>query len=72
MPIYEYACQGCGSQFEAIVRSSDTPQCPECSSEELEKLLSVFAVGSAAPDPKLGPCGNACKDPRGPGACGLN
>ena len=46
MPIYEYECRGCGHQFEALVRKSDTPACPECASTELERLLSLPVVKS--------------------------
>ena len=44
MPIFEYQCRGCGHQFEALVRKSDTPACPSCSSADLEKLLSLPAL----------------------------
>ena len=46
MPIYEYECRSCHHQFEAIVRSSDTPGCPSCQSTDLERLISLFAVDS--------------------------
>lgn len=46
MPIYEYECRGCKHQFEAIVRTGDTPACPECRSGDLERLVSLFAVDS--------------------------
>ena len=44
MPIFEYKCRSCGKQFEALVRKSDTPSCPSCSSADLEKLLSLPAL----------------------------
>jgi len=69
MPIYEYACRGCGHQFETLVRSGAVPECPNCRSIELQKQLSVFATpvaSAAAPSP--GPCGS-CGHPDGPGAC---
>ena len=72
MPMYEYACQQCGKEFETLVRSDTVPRCPSCSSTELKKMLSVFATASAAepvaamPDP-CASCGNL----RGPGACAL-
>ena len=44
MPIYEYECRGCKHRFEALVRGSDIPACPSCQSNELERLLSMFAV----------------------------
>ena len=46
MPIYEYTCRSCAHRFEAIVRASDIPKCPACQSEDLERLISLFAVDS--------------------------
>lgn len=73
MPIYEYACNMCGHEFETLVRSSTVPDCPSCRSTDLEKKLSVFATtGSTAEAPvAAGPCGS-CGHPGGPGACALN
>jgi putative FmdB family regulatory protein len=44
MPIYEYECKDCGHHFEALVRKSDVPACPSCSSTELERRLSLPAL----------------------------
>ena len=43
MPIYEYECQACGHQMEAMQRMSDEPlkDCPECGKPELKKLISA-------------------------------
>jgi putative FmdB family regulatory protein len=44
MPIYEYACQDCGLYFEQMrkLSESDAPmKCPDCSSWETQKLVSV-------------------------------
>jgi putative FmdB family regulatory protein len=75
MPIHEYACRGCGHEFETLVRASDTPSCASCGGMELERKLSVFATkgGNAAGENFTEPaaCGT-CGDPRGPGACRLN
>jgi putative FmdB family regulatory protein len=72
MPIFEYACKGCGHEFETLVRSADTPDCPRCASTALEKKLSVFAAAGGQPEPvAAGPCGN-CGHPGGPGSCALN
>ena len=81
MPLFEYACSSCSREFEALVRASDTPECPACHSTALERKLSVFAAhthgsgnGSASPREAMsgqGACG-ACGDPRGPGACSMN
>jgi putative FmdB family regulatory protein len=46
MPIHEYACRACQHRFELIVRASDTPCCPSCQGEDLERLISTFAVDS--------------------------
>ncbi len=71
MPIFEYACQSCGKEFEALVRaSSPAPRCPACDSAALRKKLSVPAAmthASAAP-PLPAPCAS-CGHPDGPGAC---
>ena len=73
MPIFEYACQDCGHEFEALTRSSQQPECPRCHSVQLEKKLSVFATAHAGGGdmPAMpGPCGS-CGAPGGPGSCGL-
>lgn len=41
MPIFEYICQGCGEEFELLVRGATAPACPACESEDLEKQLSL-------------------------------
>ena len=77
MPIYEYACQGCGREFEALVRSDTVPECPKCHSKALDKRLSVFATAASGPQPApaahgpISPCGS-CGHPGGPGACAFN
>jgi putative FmdB family regulatory protein len=47
MPIYEYACNACGHQFEALVRRGDEPACPSCGANDLDRLLSLPYVKSA-------------------------
>jgi putative FmdB family regulatory protein len=76
MPLYEYSCRECAHQFEALVRGTETPECPACHTTSLERRLSRFSAhtgggGSAAAMSAPGPC-NACGDPRGPGACSMN
>jgi putative FmdB family regulatory protein len=46
MPIFEYICNGCHHQFEALVRGTKVPSCPECHSEDLDKQFSLPAVKS--------------------------
>jgi putative FmdB family regulatory protein len=79
MPVYEYVCKRCAHPFEELVLGGETPSCPECAGEELEKRFSTFTVGDesgprardAAPMAPPGACGT-CGDPRGPGACALD
>jgi putative FmdB family regulatory protein len=40
MPLFEYACRGCGRHFEAFVTADRSARCPACESTELQKLLS--------------------------------
>ena len=43
MPIYEYRCQQCGHQFDALQKMSDVPlvECPACKQPSLVKLVSA-------------------------------
>ena len=78
MPIFEYHCQDCGTDFEKLVRRADDQvACPACGDDKKEQHLemrySTFAAhaNSAAPAPQRGggcPAG-MCKTP---GMCGRN
>ncbi len=46
MPIFEFTCRGCGRQFETLVLKGSTPECPACTSQDLERMLSVPALKS--------------------------
>ena len=74
MPIYEYICQGCGHEFDKLVRSNTVPRCPQCESAQLQRRLSVFVTATsaavAAPTTN-GPCGS-CGHLGGPGSCALH
>ena len=48
MPIYEYTCRGCGTELELLVRRGETPACPSCASQDLEKKLSGVAIKSGS------------------------
>jgi putative FmdB family regulatory protein len=43
MPIYEYRCEACGRQHEALQRISDKPlrACPSCGKRMLKRLMSA-------------------------------
>lgn len=80
MPIFEYACRGCGAAFETLVRSDTVPACPSCHGTQLDKQLSVFATATAvasgagalpAAPVMAGPCGT-CGHPDGPGSCAVH
>jgi putative FmdB family regulatory protein len=45
MPIYEYQCQECGEELEALQKLSDEPleDCPECGKSALKKKVSAAA-----------------------------
>jgi len=66
VPLYEFRCAGCETQYELLVRNGEKPACPECGSVRAEKLLSAPAVraalpvAGACPPPEAGPCGPGC------------
>jgi putative FmdB family regulatory protein len=43
MPIYEYECEACGHQLEALQKMSEEPlrDCPGCGKPALRKLMSA-------------------------------
>ena len=73
MPIFEYVCQKCHHQFEALVYGKQKAECPKCHATKLDPQFSVFAVSAKGASSAAAPaaaCGS-CGDPRGPGACSL-
>ncbi|MBV8552446.1 MAG: zinc ribbon domain-containing protein [Acidobacteriaceae bacterium] len=80
MPIFEYACDDCGTKFEKLVRRSaeaETLRCPTCGQDHLTTQYSTFAAhsGSASSHSEApaacgeGMCGSGfC----GSGMCGMN
>jgi putative FmdB family regulatory protein len=42
MPVYEYACEKCGHEFEAEQRITESPlkTCPRCRARKLKRLIS--------------------------------
>jgi putative FmdB family regulatory protein len=48
MPLYEYTCDKCDSEFELLIRSTaETPACPSCGATKVTKQLSVPAAHSS-------------------------
>jgi len=52
MPIFEYKCLKCESEFEKLVFGSATNgiQCPDCQSNDVEQLFSSFNGVSRSSD----------------------
>ena len=69
MPIFEYSCNKCESEFELLVRSVDKPECPDCGSPKLDKLMSSSAgrvkngslpIANGCPPSDAPPCNPNC------------
>jgi putative FmdB family regulatory protein len=74
MPIFEYLCDDCGTQFEKLVRGSaqaEAVACPSCGQDHVKTQFSTFAprangiAKDKAPSCPSGMCST-------PGMCGLN
>jgi len=74
MPIFEYACEDCGTRFEKLVRRAAEVaevDCPSCGHDHVTTQPSSFAARAngiqkeAAPSCGSGMCGT-------PGMCGRN
>jgi putative FmdB family regulatory protein len=46
MPLYDYKCRGCGRRFEELVKLGETPNCPGCGGNDLERLFAMPAVST--------------------------
>lgn len=59
MAIHDYKCNDCGEISEILIFSSDDkPSCGKCGSQNLEKLMSGFAVSIKASSGGEAPCGS--------------
>ena len=51
MPIYEYHCADCKTDFDKLVKLSDANAkqvCPECGGRHTQKKLSTFATSGGS------------------------
>lgn len=70
MPIFEYHCDDCSTDFEMLVRSAgagDEMACPTCEGEHTTKKFSAFATSGGADGQAIGSpaamsrgCGTGC------------
>jgi putative FmdB family regulatory protein len=73
MPIFEYACDDCGTKFERLVRRSEESavRCPSCGEDHLTTQYSTFASKTNTKkdaEPFTGCGGGMCQG----GMCGMN
>ncbi|MBA4372652.1 MAG: FmdB family transcriptional regulator [Thermodesulfovibrio sp.] len=54
MPIFEYACNDCGEEFEKLVFAGTTVQCPKCSAGNIRKKMSTFGMSGGEKPPAAG------------------
>jgi len=41
MPIYDYKCDSCSTEFETLIcHSDDKPSCPGCGSEKATRIVA--------------------------------
>jgi len=79
MPLYEFRCDDCGKSSEILMISTeDRPECPECGSTSMTKLLSAHSSMSGPVKNRMpGPGDTACcgsspgkaQGCAGPGSC---
>ncbi len=66
MPFYEYRCEGCGHDFDRLVRSMTAKvkvTCPSCGGNKAVQRLSVFSARTApASSPARGAQCGTCTD----------
>ncbi len=59
MPIYEFICNKCRHEYEAIVaRAGESAPCPECGGKKADRLISRPAPPRTDPTPAT--CENPC------------
>jgi putative FmdB family regulatory protein len=68
MPLFEFRCNGCHAEFEALCRDTRAEglTCPQCGAAAPSRLISRFAVSR-----QLSPCGAPASE-RPASGCGFN
>lgn len=78
MPLFEYHCEVCGEVNEILVNTtSGVPNCSNCGSAKVQKLISAHSSLSGAPSTRMpaagdtGCCGSRLHqaDCQGPASC---
>jgi putative FmdB family regulatory protein len=75
MPIYEYVCNQCGTQFDALrsfKEADSTIECTRCHSHQTQRKLSTFFAhsgGKSIAGSDSHSCGGGCGHCSG-GSCG--
>ena len=55
MPIYEYKCKNCENVFSKLTFNTESKvECPECKSEDTERLISTIASSSGGSSSSCG------------------
>ena len=70
MPIYAYACADCAHEFETLVRSGESPACPECGSRRLDRQISLIAKPASGSPSSARDAAPACAAMEGGQPCG--
>ncbi|NIO06536.1 MAG: zinc ribbon domain-containing protein [Deltaproteobacteria bacterium] len=69
MPIYEYSCPECDSNFEHLQRSSnETATCPKCDNSKVDRKVSRFSSPGSLSSEEASGAGCGCT----PSSCGCH
>lgn len=69
MPIYGFHCDACNNEFQTLVRSDETAECPSCGSTHLTRMLSLIAQPNRGGDTGSGYSASADAPPCASGSC---
>jgi len=71
MPLFSYRCRACGTEFQTLVMSGETPTCKACGDQNLERRLSLIAQPAKGGDsaPAVAACGAPMEACCGGGSC---